>query len=153
MSTLLAILKLEVLFVGGLLLPLIVQLLILYLASRGLWVFTQRFFGRWVWLMLAFVGVPVHELSHAVAFLLTGAGVRRVVLFAPRGLPEYGGAAGVVVPARTPSTFSRIISSVAPFFGCSLAAWLILHLLLPDFGGNADRRVTGVIQPDNKRVS
>jgi hypothetical protein len=145
-TTLLAIIRLEALFILGLLFPLLIQLFILYLASRGLWVFTQRFFGRWVWLALALVGVPVHELSHAVAFLLTGAGVRRVVLFAPRGLPEYGGATGVVVPARTPSAFSRIVSSVAPFFGCSLAAWLILRLLLPGF--QAMGAVTPSISPD-----
>jgi len=132
-TSLLAIIRLEVLFILGLLFPLLIQLFILYLASRGLWVFTQRFFGRWMWLALALVGVPVHELSHAVAFLLTGAGVRRIVLFAPHGLPEYGGATGVVVPAHPPSAFSRTVSSVAPFFGCSLAAWLILRLLLPGF--------------------
>lgn len=154
MSTLLAIVQLEMLFIAGLLLPLLVQLLVLYLASRALWVFTQRFFGRWLWLTLALVGVPVHELSHAVAFLLTGAGIRRVVLFAPRGLPEYAGATGVVVPARPPSALSRIVSSVAPFFGCSLAAWLTLRSLLPGFGAtqavmpslSSDLTISGLFQ-------
>jgi hypothetical protein len=106
---------------------------VLYLVSRGLWQFSGRYFGRGIWALLAFVGVPVHELSHAVAFLLTGAGVQRLVLFAPRGLPEYGGATGVTIPARQPTVVSRLVASIAPFFGCSLAAWLVLRLLLPGF--------------------
>jgi hypothetical protein len=130
---LLTTLKIEALFTLALFFPLLIQLLILYAVSRALWTFTGRTFGRGLWTMLALVGVPIHELSHAIAFIVTGAGVRRVVLFAPRGLPEYGGATGVVVPARKPSAFSRLVSSVAPFFGCSLVAWLALALLLPGF--------------------
>jgi hypothetical protein len=129
--SLLTVLRIEALFVLALCLPLLVQLVALYLISRALWGFTRRFFGRGLWLVLALIGVPVHEISHAIAFILTGAGVQRMVLFAPRGLPEYGGATGVVVPRRPPSALSRLIASVAPFFGCSLAAWLVLRVLLP----------------------
>lgn len=131
--SLLTALQLEFVFIAALLLPLLLQLIALYATSRALWTFTGRRFGRGVWALLALIGVPLHELSHAIAFLLTGAGVQRVVLFAPRGLPEYNGATGVVVPARKPSGFSRLVSSLAPFFGCSLAAWLVLRLLLPGF--------------------
>ncbi len=131
--SLLTTLKIEALFTLALFFPLLIQLLILYAVSRALWTFTGRTFGRGLWTALALVGVPIHELSHAIAFIVTGAGVHRIVLFAPRGLPEYGGATGVVVPARNPSAFSRLVSSVAPFFGCSLAAWLALALLLPGF--------------------
>jgi hypothetical protein len=132
---LLTVVEVEVLFILAVFLPLVIQLVVLYVVSRALWRFTQRFFGRGLWLVLALFGVPVHELSHAVAFILTGAGVRRVVLFAPRGLAEYGGATGVVVPRRQPSALSRLVASVAPFFGCSLAAWLVLRVLLPDMPG------------------
>lgn len=131
--TLLTALQLEALFIVALLLPLLLQLVALYLTSRALWTFTGRYFGRLVWALFALVGVPLHELSHAFAFFITGAGVQRMVLFAPRGLPEYNGATGVVVPRRKPSGFSRLVSSIAPFFGCSLAAWLALRLLLPGF--------------------
>lgn len=131
--SLLTAVQLEALFIVALLLPLLLQLVVLYATSRALWTFTGRYFGRPVWALLALVGVPIHELSHALAFLVTGAGVRRVVLFAPRGLPEYNGATGVVIPKRKPSAFSRLVSSIAPFFGCSLAAWLALRLLLPGF--------------------
>jgi hypothetical protein len=131
--SLLETLKLVVLITVVPLIPLLVQIVALYAIGRGLWQFTGRSFGRGAWALLALVGVPVHELSHAIAFTLTGAGVQRMVLFAPRGLPEYGGATGVVVPARPPSGFSKLVSSVAPFFGCSLGAWLALRLLLPGF--------------------
>jgi hypothetical protein len=130
---LLTVIQLEILFVLALFLPLALQLVVLYLVSRGLWRFSGRYFGRGIWALLAFVGVPVHELSHAAAFILTGAGVQRLVLFAPRGLSEYGGATGVTVPARPPTVISRLVASIAPFFGCSLAAWLVLRLLLPGF--------------------
>ena len=126
-------LRLEALFIIALLLPLLVQLGVLYLVSRALWALSGRAIGRAGWALLALVGVPAHELSHAIAFWLTGAGVQRMVLFAPRGLPEFDGAAGVVIPARPPSTFSRLVASVAPFFGCSFAAWLVLAALLPNF--------------------
>lgn len=131
--TLPEMLKLVVLGTLVPMIPLMVQIVALYAIGRGLWNFTGRSFGRGAWAFLAVVGVPIHELSHAIAFTLTGAGVQRMVLFAPRGLPEYGGATGIVVPARPPSGFSRLVSSVAPFFGCSLGAWLVLRLLLPDF--------------------
>lgn len=130
---LLTILQLEALFIMALFLPLLLQLVVLYAASRALWALTGRAVGRAAWVALALVGVPMHELSHAAAFLLTGAGVQRLVLFAPRGLPEYNGATGVVVPARQPSAFSRLVASIAPFFGCSFAAWLVMALLLPGF--------------------
>jgi hypothetical protein len=130
---LIQIIRLEALFILALLFPLVVQLIVLYLASRALWTFSGRTFGRGMWAVLALTGVPLHELSHAIAFLLTGAGVQRIVLFAPRGLPEYGGATGVVVPARKPSAFSKLVASIAPFFGCSFAAWAVLALLLPGF--------------------
>jgi hypothetical protein len=130
---LIQIIRLEALFILALLFPLVVQLVVLYAASRALWTLSGRTFGRGVWALLALAGVPLHELSHAIAFLLTGAGVHRIVLFAPRGLPEYGGATGVVVPARKPSAFSKLVASIAPFFGCSFAAWAVLALLLPGF--------------------
>ena len=81
--SLLTVIQLEILFVLALFLPLALQLVVLYLVSRGLWRFSGRYFGRGIWALLAFVGVPIHELSHAAAFLLTGAGVQRLVLFAP----------------------------------------------------------------------
>lgn len=136
--SLLTVLELEALFIIALLLPLLLQLIALFAVSRALWVFTGRYFGRTVWALFALVGIPLHELSHAVAFVLTGAGVSRMVLFAPRGLREFDGATGVVIPARKPSGFSRLVASIAPFFGCSLAAWLVLRLLLPGFAVASD---------------
>jgi len=128
---LLNVIRLEAVFIIAVFLPLLVQLAVLFLISRLLWTASGRLHGRAVWILLALIGVPVHELSHAAAFIATGAGVRRLVLFAPRGLPEYGGATGVTVPARNPSLVSRLFASVAPLFGCSLAAWGVLWLLLP----------------------
>ncbi|NDJ53157.1 MAG: hypothetical protein GYB68_08755 [Chloroflexi bacterium] len=133
-ETLRTILQIELLFLVALMLPLTLQLGVLFLIGRSLWTFTQRQFGRIVWLVLAVIGIPIHELSHAFAFVITGAGVQKIVLFNPKGLPEYGGATGVVVPARQPSLLSRLLASIAPFFGCSILAWLLLILLLPGFG-------------------
>ncbi len=125
--------KVELLFIGALFFPLILQLIVLTIVSRLLWNFTHRQFGYWVWVAFALVGVPIHELSHALAFWATGAGVSKMVLFAPRGLPEHNGATGVVIPKRKPSNFSLLIASIAPLFGCTLLAWLVLVLLIPDF--------------------
>lgn len=131
--TLLDIAKIELLFIFALFVPLILQLVALFVVSKLLWNFTHRQFGKGVWTAFALVGVPIHELSHAIAFILTGAGVQKMVLFAPKGLPEHNGATGVVVPKRKPSTLSLLVASIAPLFGCTLLAWLVLVLLLPQF--------------------
>lgn len=133
--SLLDIAQIELLFIIALFFPLIIQLIVLTIISRMLWNFTHRQFGYRVWALFAFIGVPIHELSHALAFLLTGAGVSKMVLFAPKGLPEYGGATGVVIPKHNPSIPSLMVASIAPLFGCTLLAWLVLTLLLPDSVG------------------
>jgi len=133
---LLEIVKIELLFIFALFLPLILQLLVLFVVSRSLWGFTQRYFGRGLWAILALIGIPIHELSHAAAFIITGAGVQKLVLFAPKGLDEHDGATGIVIPKRKPTTFSLLVSSIAPLFGCTLIAWIVLQILLPNLTTN-----------------
>jgi hypothetical protein len=63
-------------------------------------------------------GVVVHELSHLAACLLTGASVKRVVLFGPSG----GGVEHS--PPKMPLVGQPIIS-LAPIGGCTLALWFV----------------------------
>jgi len=77
--------------------------------------------GRVYWIFLA-PGVAVHELSHAVACLLTLAKVRKVRLFGT------GGGSVEHAPSRIP-VIGQVIISLAPIAGCSavlaLVGWLL----------------------------
>jgi len=84
-------------------------------AIERLWCdFTSR---RVIWYAMA-PGVVVHELSHLVACSLTGAKVRRVVLFGPSG-----GSVTHTKP-RMPILGQPLIS-LAPIAGCTLALWAV----------------------------
>lgn len=72
-------------------------------------------------------GVVVHELSHLLACLLTGAKVGRVVLFGPSG-----GSVEHSDP-RMP-LLGRPLISLAPIMGCTLALWGVWWLFSDRLG-------------------
>ncbi|MBN2009776.1 hypothetical protein JW960_10575 [candidate division KSB1 bacterium] len=86
-------------------------------------------------MMTAWIGTPVHELSHAFAVLITGQKLVEVKLFAP---DSRTGALGYVVHrCKNDNLFHAIIGNtivpIAPFFGGAAVIYLISILLLPDF--------------------
>jgi hypothetical protein len=90
----------------------------------------------WPGLMVtAWIGTPVHELSHAIAVVLTGQKIVELKLFAP---DSRTGALGYVVhQSKSNNLFHTVIGNtlvpVAPFFGGAAVIYLISWLLLPDF--------------------
>ncbi|MFH1366482.1 MAG: M50 family metallopeptidase [Patescibacteria group bacterium] len=65
-------------------------------------------------------GVIVHEFSHALACLLTGAKVTRISLFAPEG--------GFVEHGRSRfGFFGAALIAMAPIFGITLFLWLLAY--------------------------
>ncbi len=96
----------------GLLVWIAVATLLSYVIER-LWTdFTSRRYFRCA---LA-PGVVVHELSHVVGCLLTGAKVGRVVLFSPSG--------GSVEHSKPKMPIvGQPLISLAPIVGCTLALW------------------------------
>lgn len=81
----------------------------------------SRVLGRLYWIVLA-PGVAVHEISHALACLVTGAKIKSIKLFGPRG--------GEVVheKPRVPVVGKAVIA-FAPLVGCSLVLVLLGAML------------------------
>jgi len=108
-------------------LPLIIQILILYILSRLLDRLILRRIGRTLYLITQWPGVMVHELSHLVGCLVTFTRVFQVKLFAPQG-----DTLGFVSHAQSRNPVKNIIISLAPLFGVTAVIWLLIRFLLPE---------------------
>jgi len=75
-------------------------------------------------------GVIVHEYSHALGCVLTGARVREIRVFDARG--------GEVIHEEPRLAFGSAIISMAPIIGASIAVYLLARLLVPGFVGFGD---------------
>ncbi|MEX2209999.1 MAG: M50 family metallopeptidase [Patescibacteria group bacterium] len=109
---------------GVQLLGLLVATLVLsYAANRFL---ARVFVGRTYRFLIA-PGVIVHEYSHALACVLTGARIRQVRVFDARG--------GAVVHEEPRAPLGDGIISVAPILGAATAVYLLALALVPGFVG------------------
>jgi hypothetical protein len=78
-----------------------------------------------VWLT-GWLGVPIHELSHAAACVLFGHRLRRVRLFAPdRRTGRLGGVEHAYDPRNPWQQLGRFFIGVAPLVGGAGALWLL----------------------------
>jgi hypothetical protein len=112
-------------FIVALFLPLIVQLFLLYVAGWAFFKTVKRVSPTLVsWLGL--VGSPIHELSHALACLLTLSRVRVVKLLGDWVSP------GFVIPKR-PNFLTNFTAGLAPLFGVTLVLWLTAVYIIPGF--------------------
>jgi hypothetical protein len=85
--------------------------------------------GRWIYLP-GVIGVPVHEISHAVIALLMGHKINKVSLFNPQqdgtlGYVEHSFKANATAPYR------NLLIAIAPFFGGGLAFYWLTKWLMP----------------------
>jgi len=117
--------RLASLFVAALFFPLVVQLLLLFVASwalEGLIVRVSGFLAS----LLYLIGVPIHEFSHALAALITLTGVVAIkpLLEAPDG--------AFVISERS-HCLGSILISLAPLLGGLLALWLTATFIIPGF--------------------
>jgi hypothetical protein len=114
-----------------LLLPIVLQLAVLYVLSEALNRMAYRRLGKTLYLLLMWPGVVVHELSHLVGCILTGTKVREVKLFSPRD--DGGGdlVLGYVGHDRPRDAFATLVVSAAPFFGGAAALAALVSFLLP----------------------
>ena len=111
----------------NLFLPLIIQILILYLLSRLLDRLILKRIGRTLYLITQWPGVVVHELSHFVACLITFTRVHSLKLFTPSG-----DSLGSVSHAKSRNPIKNIIISIAPLFGVTAVIWLLIKFLIPE---------------------
>lgn len=116
-------------------LPIIVCLIILRILStmqeKRLW----DIGGYGAVLFVAWLGTPVHELSHLIAAIIFRHKIKEVKLFRPN--PETG-TLGYITHSYAPKSIyqaflGNTVIALAPFFGGSLALYTMIRLLLPRF--------------------
>jgi len=119
------VLRLAVLFFTALLLPVMLQVVLLF--SMG-FAFKKLIYGASTTIatLLSLIGVPLHELFHALGCLLTFSGVAAIKLL----IDELGYA--FVSPKRS-NVVGDIVTSLAPLFGGMLVLWLTATYIIPGF--------------------
>lgn len=105
---------------------LVATLLLSYAANYWL----ARIFVGKAYRYLIAPGVIVHEYSHAIGCVLTGARIREIRVFEPSG--------GRVVHGEPQLAFGEGIISIAPIFGAAITVYLLARLLVPGFIGLGD---------------
>ena len=115
-----------------------VQLLAILCATLGLsyaanYFLARVFVGRTYRYLIA-PGVIIHEYSHALACILTGARIRKVRVF-----HEWGGEV-VHEPPRV--ALGEGLISAAPILGASIAVYLLAVVLVPGFVGLGELQIS-----------
>lgn len=106
--------------------PLLVVLLLLSAVSAKL----LALVGRPLMLTMAFLAVPLHELSHLLAAKLCGHKIDKVSFFSPT--PD--GRLGYVAHSYSPrwySPFALLLIGLAPLIGGGLAVYTATYVLMP----------------------
>lgn len=115
-----------------------IQLFGLLVAALGLsfianYCLSRIFYGRTYRFLIA-PGVIIHEYSHVLGCLVTGARVREVRVFDERG--------GRVVHEPPRITGGEGIISIAPIFGAALTVYILARLLVPAFVGFGELEIS-----------
>jgi hypothetical protein len=118
-------LHLAVVFVVSFFLPILVQLLLLLAAGWALKALAERA-SLSIALLLSLIGVPIHEFSHAIGFLITFSGVAAIK-------PLFDELGYAFVAPRRPYCWGYLVASIAPLFGATAVLWLIAIYVIPDF--------------------
>ena len=137
-------------------LPLVALAWLLRAAETALTQRLQRKLGRRAILATAWIGVPIHELSHVIACVLFAHRVERVRLFAPDARTRTLGSVRHTWNPRNPwAQIGRFFIGSAPLLGGSLALWALGatlgdHLVPPlDLAGVSDWKAAFDVAVDN----
>jgi hypothetical protein len=125
LDTMAGILGFSLAFFSALVLPLALQLLLLYLVG---WAFNSLIYAILpiVGSFLELIGTPIHEFSHAIGCLITFCGVQAI-----KPLSDRSGTAGVI-PAH-PNFLTSLAAGLAPLIGGTLVIWLTATYVIPGF--------------------
>lgn len=106
--------------------------LVLHWTERRITGGLMRIAGRWTVLLTGWLGVPIHELSHALMCVLFGHRIDKLVLFHP---DPRSGTLGYVNHSWSRKNPLHVVGAffvgIAPLLGGAAAILLLLHLLLP----------------------
>ncbi|MFH1759520.1 MAG: hypothetical protein ABIA63_00330 [bacterium] len=120
---------------GALFLPIIISLFFLIILSalqeKRLW----DIGGYRLVLSVAWIGTPIHELSHLLAAIIFRHRIKEIKLFKPD--PKTGGLGYVTHSYDTGSLYQSVIGNfviaLAPFIGGIAVLYLLVKLLAPSF--------------------
>ena len=113
---------------------LLLLLVSVLLLSYGANYWLSRIFAGRTYRYLIAPGVIIHEYSHAVGCVLTGARIRQIRVFDERG--------GAVVHEEPRFALGQGIISVAPVFGAAIAVYVLAVLLMPEFVGLRELQIS-----------
>ncbi len=110
--------------------PVFVQMFLLSFVGSIVNRTAYRFFGKFLYLLLMWPGVVVHECSHVIGCILTRTKIHQVKFFSPQ---QEGNemVLGYVAHDRPKSAIRRTIVAGAPFFGGAAVIFLLVHIFLP----------------------
>lgn len=126
LADLVGILKLEAFFVLALTSPVLIQLGIIYYLGRVILYGAEFALGPRGVVILQLIGSPIHELSHALAVLLTLGRITHIRLFTTINQPGK-------VKYEPGCFLTGLAVGVAPLLGTALVLWLGVRYLLPNF--------------------
>lgn len=106
--------------------------LALFILQRLVFALSEKIFGGKVIYFSAWLGTPIHELSHAFVCLIFGHKIQRLVLFNP----DSRGTLGYVNHAYNNRSIWQVMGNffigIAPLFGGLLALYLVTWGMLDD---------------------
>lgn len=106
--------------------------LALFILQRLVFLLAVKMLGGKIIYLSAWIGTPVHELSHALFCLAFGHKIQRIVLFNP----DNRGTLGYVTHSYNSRNLWQVMGNffigIAPLFGGLLGLYLVTWLLLDD---------------------
>jgi len=107
-----------------------VLIFILFVLQRSVFLLSTRLFDGRIIYLSAWIGTPIHELSHAFFCFLFGHKIQKIVLFNP----DQRGTLGYVTHSYNNRNLWQIMGNffigIAPLFGGLLALYLLTYILL-----------------------
>lgn len=110
----------------------LILVLVLFILQRLVFLLAAKMLSGQIIYLSAWVGTPVHELSHALFCLVFGHKIQRIVLFNP----DKRGTLGYVTHSYNSRNLWQVMGNffiaIAPLFGGLLGLYLVTWLLLDD---------------------
>jgi len=106
--------------------------LLLLLLQKLVIGFSQRYLGFKSIYPTAIIGVPLHEVSHALMAIVFRHNIRKINLFSPDAITGNLGSVELTCPNNMYSIVGNFFIAMAPLLGGSIALFLINYLLFPE---------------------
>jgi hypothetical protein len=104
----------------------------LLLLQRAVFALSEKIFGGKAIYLSAWLGTPIHELSHAAICLLFGHKIQRLVLFNPDSRGTLGYVNHAYNNRNVWQVMGNFLIAIAPLFGGLFALYLVTWWMLDD---------------------